>query len=305
MNPRCTTCLLFALAWAGCSDSGTSPDLKPTPDQPRALDSGRDARLADRTPDRPPAVVDHPSACPAPPPAQSAYVVGTLVDDSGAPIKGGDLIICSHTCYTGKTTAAGGFCVQLGEADTFLFHAVETVLSGKHYGDVLFPLTISAADFAAGARRDVGTVIQPVLGPSATLDPDTGATLALGGGATLTVPPGVAQPPPLSPGPKDVALAKMAPDKLHPLLLASRSGAATPMLGLSLVPLGVTFSAPVSFVLPATGLTAGTSLDIYRANDKTGVLEAHGKAKVDASGQLVDDSGGGLKALGLFVFYAQ
>jgi hypothetical protein len=302
---RIVSLALTALALSCCSESGPSPDLGPTPDRPHALDSARDVRSADRAPDRTLAADQASSYCLATPQPQQAFVVGSLVDDAGAPIAGGDIIICSHACYTGKSSAGGTFCIEVKESDEFLFHAVETTLSGKHYGDVLFPLAVSAAELAAGVRRDVGNVTQPLLGQTTTLDPATGGTLTLGGGATLSVPPGVAQPPPLSTGPCDVAYGRLAPDRLHPLLLASRAGAPTPTLGVSLVPVGVTFSTPVSFVVPASGLTAGATLDIYRANDKTGVLEAHGKAKVDTSGTLVDESGGGLNALGLFVFYAK
>ena len=295
--------LLF-LALASCSDSGPSPDLGPSPDQPRVADVARELRPADRAPDRT-LPRDQPETCPLTPPPQRAYVVGSLVDESGAPLKGGDIIICNHSCYTGKSSSTGSFCIEVKEAEALLFHAVENVLSAKHYGDMLFPLAISAAELAAGVRRDVGNVTQPLLGAAVTLDPAKGGTLALGGGATITVAPGVTEPPPLSPGPKDVALAKVAPEKLHPLLLASRAGAPTPALGISLVPIGVTFTAPISFVIPSSGLAAGATLDIYRASDKNGMLEAHGTAKVNASGQIVDESGGGLKALGLFVFYAK
>jgi hypothetical protein len=295
--------LLF-LALASCSDSGPTPDRGPSPDLPRALDAARDLRPGDRAPDRA-LPGEQPSTCPLTPPPQRAYVVGSLVDESGAPIKGGDIIICNHSCYTGKSSSTGSFCIEVKEAEALLFHAVETSISGKHYGDMLFPLTIGVAELAAGVRREVGNVTQPLLGAPATLDPAKGGALALGGGATLTVPPGVAEPPPLSPGPKDVALAKVAPEKLHPLLLASRAGAPAPALGVSLVPIGVTFTAPISFVIPSSGLAAGATLDIYRASDKTGVLEPHGHAKVDTSGQVVDESGNGLRALGLFVFYAK
>jgi hypothetical protein len=70
-----------------------------------------------------------------------------------------------------------------------------------------------------------------------------------------------------------------------------------------IVPVEVSFAAPASFELPASGLTPDTAMEICWANAKTGVLELHGEGTVTATGTLVDVNGQGLSALGWFLFY--
>jgi hypothetical protein len=307
-----TTFLISCLAAiGGCSDSGGQPDrgrpldvrVDSRPDvcdpkiQPFCL--GPDLGRTDRR-------VDGPRGDrPRPPDKQlTASFCGVVEDDKGNKIGGAEIIICKVSCFSGSSGSGGTFCIDVDAPDDYLFHASEREVGAKHYGDTLFPVVMSAVDFAAQAKVDLGKIVQPLLGPAVALDPVKGGTLDLGGGSSLVVPAGAAVLPPLKPS-VTVALATVPLAAIHAKLLASRSGAPAPALGAVLTTVGVTFTTPVSYALASSGLAPGTLLEVYKADDKTGVLGAHGQAKVDTAGKVVDVGGQGLSALGWFVFYVK
>jgi hypothetical protein len=308
-RPRWHVCTLalLAIVAVGCSDSNTTADRS----------SPIDARVDTRPDVCDPKVqpfclapdlgrVDGPRGDKprAPDKQLAASFCGVVEDDKGAKVVGAEIIICKVACFSGSSVSGGAFCIDVDAADDYLFHAAERQVGAKHYGDTLFPVTMTAAEFAAHTKVDLGTIVQPLLGPAVALDPVNGGTLDLGGGSSLVVPAGVTTLPPLKPS-VTVALATVAPSKIHPKLIASRTGAPAASLGATLTTLGVTFSSPVSYALAGSGLASGTQLEVYKADDATGVLSAHGQAKVDTAGKIVDVSGQGITGLGWFVFYAK
>jgi hypothetical protein len=232
----------------------------------------------------------------------TARFCGSLEDEAGVPIQGGDVIVCNeHECHTDTAGTTGAFCVHVNKAGDYLFHAAEKEVGGKHYGDMMFPTKLSEAELQSKAKVDLGTIVMPLLGATKDLDPAAGGILDLGQGK-LTVPPGATVLPPLASEAK-VALAVLDVAKLHPQLAASLPGGKTAEAAFVIVPIGVTFSSPVAFELPAPqGLAAGTALEIHRVHDEQGKLELGGEATVDGSGKLVDVSGKGLTALGVLLF---
>lgn len=232
-----------------------------------------------------------------------ARVCGSLQDESGQPVVGGDVVVCNeHECRTGTAGSTGSFCVAVMVEGDYLFHIPEQKKSGKHLADVVFPIQISAAEITQGAKKDVGVVTAHVLGKTVTLDPAAGGTLNLGNGVILTVPAGVTEKPPLMAAINaGVAIVDIA--KIHPNLLASYTGSGTLVAALALVPLEVTFTSPIALEMPApSGLTAGTQLEIHWAHAKTGKLEQHGEATV-TGGKITDLTGKGPTALGWLLLY--
>jgi hypothetical protein len=150
--------------------------------------------------------------------------------------------------------------------------------------------------------KEIGTVTMPLMGATSTLDPQTGGTFALGAGISLTVPAGVATPPPFE---KKIALAasRVNPVDIYPGLTATHGAGKNPALTYMFVPDEVSFASPVSFEIAGSGLSSGITLDIYWVDYKTARLKLHGQATVTKTGAVVDVKGKGLKLLGWFLFY--
>lgn len=280
MHIRQTILLVVLVAsLSGCSDDGgASPDAF-------SPDAGSTDAVLDRSS----------SLEAAPDAAATARVCGSLEDKDALKMEGGGVILCNDDeCHTDTVGVTGAFCVHINKPGDYLFHAAFHKAYGKNYGDVMFPLTLSAAEIQAGAKIDVGTVVMPLLGSLVNLDPAAGGKLVLGGGASLDVPPGSAVLPPLT-SKAEVALSTVQKAHLHPRLLSSL-GSKTPAAAFLIVPVDVTFTKPVSYVLPST-LTTGTQLEVYRVHHKTGQPELHGEAKVGTSGEITA-TGPGLEALG-------
>jgi hypothetical protein len=280
-------CLSFALAAGACSDDDNG---KPPPkdSSPQDTVGGTEGSVPDQGP-----------------PADAmitARFCGSLEDEAGAPVEGGDVVVCNeHECHTGTAGVTGAFCVHVNKAGDYLFHAAEKEIGSKHFGDMMFPTELSEAELQSKAKVDLGTIVMPLLGAAQNLDPAAGGTLELGAGK-LTVPVGATVLPPLTTEAK-VALAVLDAAKLHAQLAAAVPGGKTAEAAFVIVPIGVTFSSPVSFELPAPqGLAAGTALEIHRVHDEQGKLVLNGEATVDGSGKLIDVSGKGLTGLGVMVF---
>jgi hypothetical protein len=288
------TVLLVALLTAGCSDDSGVQDSGPTPDTGPPSDVLLDGPVGtDALPEAAPDAAPHASFC------------GTLVDSDNMKVEGGAIIICNeHECHYGTAGLTGAFCVNLAAPDDYLFHAKELKALGKHLGDVLFPLTLSAAEVQSAAKIDIGTVVMPLMGPEVKIDPPTGGTLSLGNGATLTVPAGAAVLPDLWTGEAFVALAEVPKSQLHPKLVGSLPAGVDPVATFLLVPVELTFTSPVAFALPApAGLAAGTALDVYWVDFLTGKPTLHTDATVTAGGMITNTSGQGLTALGWLLFF--
>jgi hypothetical protein len=282
---------LGVLALSACSDSGpVLPDGH--------SDARRDGPLSEaRSPDTLPDTLAADTGA-------AARICGTLLDEAGAAVEGVGIDICKDEigCASGSSGSGGVFCVSVREPSEYSFRTSEKILSGKHYGFVLFPLTVGSAEVTGRAKIDLGDLVLPVIGTTVAVDTQTSGTLSLGGGASLTVAAGSVVLPVLK-SVANVGLAAIPVGKVHPRLLQSRAGAPDPAAVFLLVPAGLTFTTPAAFVFPGAGLSSGTALDIYAANDKTGKLEAHGEATVDAQGKIVDSGGKGLRATGWLTLY--
>ena len=212
-------------------------------------------------------------------------------------------VVCSpYGCQNERSDKAGKVCVAVSRSGDHVFHATESEVNGARYGDVLFPISISAETFGQKGVRDLGTVTMPRVGPTSILNPKSGGTFALGGGLTLSVPAGVATPPPFEKK-IELAVARVDAADLHPNLTATHGGGKSPALTYTFVPDEVSFSSPVSFEIAGSGLSSGTTLDVYWIDYKTARPTLHGQATVTKSGTVVDVKGQGLKLLGWFLFY--
>ena len=221
------------------------------------------------------------------------------------PLEGVTCVLCSaNGCRSQSSDKAGKACLPVSLAGDYVFHATESKINGAHYGDVLFPVSISAVTVGQQGVQDLGTVTLSRMGPTSTLDPKIGGTFALGGGLTLTVPAGVATPPPLEKK-IELAVARVDPANIHPNLLAVPGAGKSPALTFMFVPDEVAFSSPVSFEITGSGLPAGAALDIYWVDYKTARPKLHGEAKVAKDSVVADVKGKGLKLTGWFLFYAK
>lgn len=290
---------------AGCSDDSSKVDVRQNIDQlvfgVDLKDVAHSIDSSNTNDNRDALSFDHsikPDAAPA------ARVCGELEDTEGA--KNGDvnIIICNpDRCKTGTTNDDGSFCISISVSGDYLFHVEETTIGNKHYGDVLFPISLTSNEIAQRAKYEVGKVIQPILGKAINLDPKQGGSLSFDNGASLIIPAGVTSLPPLKEN-ADVAMAQVPIGMVHPKLLASYAGKGTAVAAYLVIPLGVTFSSPISFSFPASNLSEGTSLEVLLANYKTGKLEGDGQATVDNSGKIVPLKDQGLRGLGWLVFFA-
>jgi len=260
---------------SACSDTTASVD------GPVAFDRGLDRSRPDTAP--------------------RALFCGSLVDETGAPVAKGDVIICIGTdvCLSGAADDTGAFCVAGDLPGEYFFHAPEKTVGGKRLGDAVFPVSLSAGEVSSWAQIELGTVVKPVISKSAVLDVDLGGTLDFGGGAKLTVAAKTGECA-LFKTCDNVGLAEVPIAKIHPRLLASRSGNPTPVLAYLLVPYDLSFSAPASFEAMTPFSASPVTLDAYHANTETGKLEAMGQATV-VNGKLTK----ALPALGWWLFYAR
>lgn len=295
LRPPCALLVLMLVACSG-NDTGTDAARRPSDSGPvdRAAETGGDVRARADTP-------------PSPDAGPRVSYCGILSSSPGGKALGNvGIIICDpHTCFSDTTDANGSFCIAVNVAGDLMLHTDQVKAGADHFGHVIFPLVVSAADLAKGGQKDLGTLCAPKMGPTVTLDPDKGGTLDLGSDAKLVVPPGVAVPPPLSSG-LDVALASVVSDQVHPNLLGSYPGQGTLVTTRVLVPRETGFSSPVSYMLPGpSSLPTGTGLVVYRADEITGKLGKDGEATVNASGMLTDVPGKGLRGLGWLLFYKE
>lgn len=295
--------IIFALGCllSACSDDGSETDAQLWADQgPPVGDTGngtQDGLTGDSLTDQG-QTSDGGSMA-------AAGFCGALRDQAGTPVDGVGIILCNdQECFSGVSESGGHFCVAVTVPGDYLFHSKDKEVGGKHLGDVMFPVPLSADDVATGTPKDLGQITMPQLGPSVSLDPEQGGTLSLGAGMTLTVPAGATVLPPLTLE-ANVAAATIDNTMLHSQLLDAISGKGDPAAVYLIVPVGVTFSSPASFQLPApAGHPPGTLLEIIRVNDKTGQLQKLGEAEVDGSGTSMSDvSGTGLTALGWLLFF--
>lgn len=238
--------------------------------------------------------------------APSASVCGTLVDSAGAKVGGGYLKVCNDLdCLTGSSDSQGAFCVTIPKPSaTYMLQATEGSTGGQRLGDVIFPVPVSAAEVSGRVKLDVGEVIQPLVATSVTLG-SAGGSLDLGAGAKLTVAAGSVTFPPLK-SKAEVGFVEVPLAKVHPRLLASRSGGNAPVAAFLILPVFVPeplrFTTPASFELPLAGVKAGASYELTFANALTAVLEPHLEL-VGGAGKLTSPTGKGLSALGWFVVY--
>lgn len=294
MMKRLAIAALAAVVWAGlpaCSDDSQDP-----PDGTIARDVGPDApdpaeMGVDLTVDSTP--VDA---------GPTASMCAAIKYIGGAKAAGVDVIICNETeCRTGTSGSTGSVCIPMTETGSFCFHVTEQKVSGKRLGDVLFPVSLSQAELAAGKPIDLGDVFVQEVGTGVLLDAKQGGTYNVGGGIELTVPAGAAKVNPLIPKPM---LAGVVVDKqhIHPNMIAAKANLAAAYL---VVPREITFSPGISFEGPApAGLADGTALEIYAPDAETAKLDKVGEAKV-SGGKIVDVSGKGLTALGMLQLYTK
>jgi len=290
-------CALFVSMLVACSGDNAGTDAARPPSDRGPVDRPREISVDAR------AKADMPQ-----PPDAGPRVdyCGILSSSGGKALANVGVIICDpHTCFSDTTDAKGSFCIAVNAAGDLMLHIGEVKTGADHFGDVIFPLAVSAAELAKGGQKDLGTLHAPAMGPAVTLDPASGGTLDLGSGAKLVVPPGVAAPPPLSSS-CEVAFASVVSAQVHPNLLGSYPGQGTLVATRVLVPRETSFSSPISYVLPGPGsLPAGTGLVVYRADEITGKLGKDGEATVNASGMLTDVPGKGLRGLGWLLFYKE
>jgi hypothetical protein len=233
-----------------------------------------------------------------------ARVCAILLDPAGAAVPDTNAIVCDGAaCNMATSDAAGALCVAVDVQGVFKFNSFERISGGKHYGEVLFPVTVTQQQIDARVKLALGQVVVPLMGPAVALDAKVGGTLALTGGVSLQVPAGAASQPSLN-NIIDVAAAQVAPKDLHARLLAT-GPAKAPVVAIHLVPAEVAFSPPAGYALPAGGLSPGSALQVYGVDYDTGELELRGEARVDSAGQITGKVGQGLTSLGWFLFYTK
>jgi hypothetical protein len=201
------------------------------------------------------------------------------------------------------STENGSFCIEdVLEIGDLKFHAEGAKTPQKHYGDLLFPVAVTAADISQGLKKDLGEIIIPLINEAKTVAVTGGGALQFTSGASLTIPADSITLPPLQKDTKTVSIAvvPLPLEKVHPLLLQRK-----PLAIYALLPATVSFSRAVSFSLPApTGVAEGTRLEIFLANQKTGKMERHLDGRV-SKGKIVNEAQQGLKALSWIAIYGK
>lgn len=288
--------LLSLILAVACSDDDVGQDIGTLVDLEKVADKGVDKALLkqDTGPDKG-----------TPDMAKSASVCGWLANEKGIKLVGVGVIACNdHECHSASSSSTGTFCMHIETAADYVVHVTEIKVNGVNHGDVFIPLTITKADVAASKLFELGKVVLPVMGKTVALDVKNGGTMDLGSGVTLVIPAGSAKLPPLTTK-ADVAVAKIDKAIIHARLLAAQPAGKTAELVYLLVPAELLFKTPATLKIASSGLTAGTKLDYYHVDPKTGKLSKHGEAAVDSSGKLATSSGKGLEETGWLFFYKQ
>ncbi len=289
--------VLSLLLAAACSDDDVvNEDSGP----------GGDIKVAkDGSPDKPATKKDKGPDKPKPDAPKAASICGWFVSETGIKLMGVGVIACNdHECHAATSGQTGSFCLSLGQAYDYVFHATEVKINGVHYGDVNFPITITKADIAANKKIDVGKVILPTIKKTVKIDVKNGGTMDLGAGVTLKVPVGSTKLPPLTTE-ADVGGRKVDMSLLHKRMIGAQPKGKTAAAVYMIVPAEMTFKPPATLEVSGSGITAGTKLDFYHVSVKDGKQTKMGEAAVDSAGKLVTSAGKGITETGWYFFYKQ
>jgi hypothetical protein len=233
----------------------------------------------------------------------SVSFCGRLKDSVGDAAPLVNVLVCNKSCVVATTSEDGSFCIEdVWEMGDLKFHAEGAKTPQKHYGDLLFPVVVTAADISQGVKKDLGEIIIPLINETKTVAVTSGGTLQFANGTSLTIPAGSITLPPLQKDMKTVSIAMVSVPlaKVHPLLLQGK-----PQAIYALLPATISFSQAASFSLPApSGAAEGTRLEIFLANQKTGKMERHLDGRV-SKGKIVNEAQQGLKALSWIAIYAK
>ena len=284
---------LLALAAAACSDDGDT-----TPDQ--------GVKPKDGAPPKNDQKVDKAVVKPDTVPTKYATVCGYTEDSAGQLLTNHPVIVCEDHigCFSDDTSGTGMFCVQLDTAGDYIVHATATSRAGKQYLDTYFPQTVTDADIKAEKKIDVGKFMVPHTAKAVqTVDIPKGGTYDLGGGVELTIAAGATKKPPLEPDAK-IGAAVAAQAKVHKNVSNNYTGSGTLAFGVAFIPLETTFTSPVSYKVPASGLKDGDKVELFFMSEKDGKLTSQGEGEVK-SGSVVNASGKGLRNLGWILVYSK
>ncbi len=286
----------LALAAAGCSDDGDT-----TPDQGVTVKDGappQKDKMADKKvrPDIKPDTV----------PTKYASVCGYTEDSAGQLLTNHPVIVCNDHigCFSDDTSGTGLFCVQLETAGEYIVHATATSKGGKQYLDTYFPQMVTAADIKAEKKHDVGKFMVPHTAKAVQkVDIAKGGTYDLGGGVSLTIPAGATKKPPLEPDAK-IGAAVIPKAKVHKNVGNHYKGSGKLAFAVAFITLETTFTSPVSYKFPATGLKDGDKVELFFMSEKDGKLTTQGEGEVK-SGSVVNVTGKGLTHLGIILVYSK
>ncbi len=301
---------LLLLGPASCSD-----DDAPAPAQDTGPPADHRVPVADQRADLPARLPDLGADARAPDTEAAAMICGQTINARREAVAARSAILCSEgECFNGSTDLNGKFCIAIYTAKPWVFHVLEEVHDGVSLSGVVFRLATTAADVAQRRRIDLGQVVLVQLGPHRTLDVQSGGTYKLGGGIVLKTAAGSTTLPLLASS-ADLAAAAVPTRDVHPWLLATGPAGKSPAASFTLSPPGVTFSSakPARYEFPVSGLSPGTSLDLYGVpedtsmfDEDTGTMKLLGQAVVDSTGtRIVPATGQGLTLTGWTFFYAR
>jgi hypothetical protein len=284
---------LLTFALAGCSDD-TDP-LKTDNGVPPNKDGG--AVDVGKKPDKmkPDTVA-----------AKTAQVCGYTEDSAGKLLTNHPVIVCNEHigCWSDDTSGTGLFCVSLETPGEYIVHATTTTRGGKTYLDTYFPQMVTKADIAAEKKLDVGKFMVPHTAKALQkVDIPKGGTYDLGGGVSVTIAAGAAKKPPLNPD-LQIGAAVVAKGKIHKNASTYYKGSGTLAFAVAFTPLETTFTTPVEYKFPSQGLKDGTKVELHFMDEKFGKFAKQGDGEVK-SGQVVNLTGQGLKALGWVLVYTK
>lgn len=235
--------------------------------------------------------------------SRAASICGWLTDTEGIQVVGVGAIACNEQeCHSSTSSSTGTFCIHVTVAADYLFRVSESRIAGKHYGDVFFPLKITAADVAGDRTINLKQVVLPRISGAVALNVAKGGTLDLGGGVSLQVPPDSAVLPPLA-SKAEVGAVRVDAAHLHARLKAAQPAGKSPVAIFLVVPSELSFKSEATLQVQKSGLAAGSSLVIHRVSHKLGTLAPAAEAAVDAAGTLATISGKGLEELGWLLLY--
>lgn len=289
--------LVLLIAAAACSDDSTTPDSGPAPDKGQPVEAG--IEIGTTKPDLDLTDKGQPDTL------KAASYCGWLSDAQGVMIKQVGVIICNDTeCHSATSGPTGEWCIGVSVATDWELKVAEAKVGSVHYGEVIFPLVLTQAELDARKKIDLGKVILPLRGKAVALDTKNGGTMDLGGGVLLKVQPGSAVLPPLVKK-ADISAIKIDKAWVHPRLqLALPASKASYEAVYALAPAEVAFKPKAATLeLPAGKLTAGTKLELYRVDDKTGKVSLHTEAVVDSNGKISTAGSKGLSGLSWYFVY--